>query len=76
MKTEELLKQTLDGIKELMEKDPVHGQEILSAIADQYGQIAEHVRSNWQDDPLAMTWDICGMKVDNTIGFIIKKTGA
>ncbi len=60
----------LDGIKDLMEKDPAAGEQIISAIADEYADVAEHVRSNWQDTGLAKQWDQCADKTNLLVGWL------
>jgi hypothetical protein len=36
---------------------------VLTAIGEICGEKAEHVRTNWQDEPLAKQWDAHGTRV-------------
>ena len=43
---------------------------VLSALETVCGEKAEHVRCNWQDEPLALAWDDAGKRIGKALSMI------
>lgn len=59
-----------DGEKLALEAliDAVGLHSVLNAVAVTCNEKAEHVRSNWQDNVLALRWDRAGLRVGRVAG--------
>lgn len=53
-----------DAVEALIDKASL--RQVLDSIAYVCWEKAEHIRSNWQDEPLARDWDAAGKVVDTT----------
>jgi hypothetical protein len=43
-------------------------ETVLQNIGNICVEKAEHIRTNWQDDPLARLWQLAGMRADTCAG--------
>lgn len=42
-------------------------EEVLAALSNMCFEKAEHVRTNWQDEPLAKAWEKNGKLIDSIV---------
>jgi len=69
MKWEEL-KEKIEAIV-----DATSVREVLDALEEVCHEKAEHVRSNWQDEGLAIAWNLAGKYVTHGVNKLPKVPG-